>query len=325
MYDMHYDLLTILYFNMVKNNKFANKEKLIYDLKQIYQDNNVLGGIINLYFMTPEEMNEELDISLQEMSNIRNMFLKSIGFLNTMKKQGIIPYNKNFIYSIEGCDYIQTEKDLEGLYELGLRSIIPVWNHRNQYGSGNRTEAGLTKKGISLIKKAIDLGIIIDVSHANMNTFNDILDVYSDNRKEDSIIMASHSNIRSLCDRDRNLTDFQIQRLKDSNGYIGLFTNGNFLLNNNENATYVERQNNFLKHLDYLINTMKFPIDKILLSTDDMNFNPDKSYHHLEAFPIETISRDIFRKIYDRYGYDVANKIIRENAEYIVNKVKKKG
>lgn len=96
-------------------------------------------------------------------------------------------------------------------------------------------------------------------------------------------------------------------------------------MNNNENATYVERQNNFLKHLDYLINTMKFPIDKILLSTDDMNFNPDKSYHHLEAFPIETISRDIFRKIYDRYGYDVANKIIRENAEYIVNKVKKKG
>lgn len=324
MYDMHYDLLTILYFNLIKGNKFANKEKLLNDLANIYGNNNVIGGIINLYFMTPDEMQEEIDISLDEMKDLKKMFLKSIEYLNEMKKMQIIPKKTDFIYSIEGCDYIKNSDELEELYILGLRSILPVWNQKNQYGSGNRTNEGLTNEGEKLIKKAIELGIIIDLSHANQQTFDDIINLYKNEKKENSIIMASHSNVRSLCDRERNLTDEQLLKLKNVGGYIGLFTNGNFLSKDNEQISYSQRQINFLNHLNYIINEIKFDINKIIISTDDMNYNPDESYHHLEAFPIENIKDKLFQLISLHYGEKVANKIMTENAQGIINKVNKK-
>lgn len=324
MYDMHYDLLTILYYNLM-NKKASNIEKLLDALHSIYKESNILGGIVNLYFMTPEEMKEELDISIQEMENIKEMFKQSTFFLDEMKRMGYIPQNVDFIYSIEGCDYIHSEQELEELYKLGLRSIILTWNHKNQYGSGNRTDEGLTEKGIELIKKAIDLGIIIDVSHANMQTFNDILDVYEKNKNEDSILIASHSNVRTLCNRERNLTDEQLRRLKNIGGYIGLFTNGNFLLQDNETISYEKRQESFLKHLDYIIHEIKFSTDKVLLSTDDMNFHHDVTYHNLEAYSIESIAQDIYNQILNIFGIEVAEKVTKRNAQYIINRMNKRG
>ena len=323
MYDMHYDLLTILYFHMINHHKKANKEKLYHDLQKIYQ-NNILGGIINLYFMTPQEMKEELDISIEEMKDIKRMLEESISCLNKLKNQKILPQTLDFIYSIEGCDYIENKKQLEELYSLGLRSILPVWNHENQYGSGFRTENGLSEKGRELIQNALDLGIIIDVSHANEKTFFDIIEVYKKNKKETSNIIASHSNVKTLCDRKRNLTDEQLITLKNVKGYIGLFTNGQFITLDNQNIPYSKRQEAFLNHLDYLIHDIKIDIDKIFISTDDMNFNPDSSYHHLEAYPIEDVSQLLFEQISSKYDQTVANKILVKNAQNLIHKVKKK-
>ncbi len=322
MYDMHYDLLTILYFNMIKNNKFSNIEKMERDLSKIYRNGNILGGIINLYFMTPGEMKEELDITVEEMQNLKEMFLKSIQFLNRLKDKKIIPNDIDFIYSIEGCDYIKSIEELEELYQIGLRSILPVWNHQNQYGSGIRTMEGLTQKGQELIQKAIDLGMIVDVSHANEQTFYDILEVYEKSRKPNSILIASHSNVRSLCDRERNLTDGQLCQLKKLGGYIGLFTNGNFITIDNKKMDFKERQKIFMKHLDYVIHVIGFDVSKIIISTDDMNFHPNSTYHHLEAFPIETIKTTLFQFIQEQYGETIARKIMIENARDIIQKVK---
>jgi membrane dipeptidase len=135
--------------------------------------------------------------------------------------------------------------------------------------------------------------------------------------------MASHSNVRSLYNRSRNLTDEQLIKLKEAGGYIGIFTNGNFVSQDNPYISYDKRENNFLKHLDYLINNIGFDINKIILSTDDMNYYPDNSYHNLEVIPIENVACRLFDIISSRYGEDVARKIIRENASAIINKVSK--
>ena len=138
MYDSHYDLLTILYFNFKQNNMLVNKEKCIGDCKRIYKQDNVNGGIINLYFMSLEEMLKELGITKEECEDVRKMFKDSISLLQHMKNADIISKNKKFIYSIEGCDFIKSPNDLYDLYNMGLRSILPVWNNPNKYGSGNR-------------------------------------------------------------------------------------------------------------------------------------------------------------------------------------------
>lgn len=99
MYDMHYDLLTILYFNLKRNNKFANRERLIEDCKKIYF-NNINGGIVNVYFMSPKEMVGEIDISADEFCDVKGMFKKSVDLLYLFKKSGKIPEDVDVIFGI---------------------------------------------------------------------------------------------------------------------------------------------------------------------------------------------------------------------------------
>lgn len=325
MYDMHYDLLTILYFNFKDGNALSNRKKVIEDCSKIY-NNNILGGLVNLYFMSEKEMKDELEIEKEELYDVVKMFKKSIEYLNSFKESNIIPMDIKFLYSVEGCDYLKSEEELEELYELGLRSILPVWNENNKFGSGNRSDFGLTNVGVNLIKKAIDLGIIIDVSHANPKTFDDIIEVIKEEKEngKNPIVIASHSNVRTLCDVKRNLTDEQLIKLKEVDGYIGLFVNGNFLSLDNEQIDYPQRQDNFVKHLNYVMDVIGFSEDRILLSSDDMNFNPDSSYHNLEAFNLFTISDDIRTKLRENFTEDFIDKVMIFNAEDIIAKINRK-
>ena len=319
MYDMHYDLLTILYYNFKQNNKYANIPKLIDDCQKIYT-NNIKGGIINLYFMSEAEMYNEIGITKDELLDVKKMFKKSIKYLEYLKEINVIPKNIDFLYSIEGCDYLNNEHDLEELYKIGLRSILPVWNNENKFASGNRSNKGLTELGIKLIEKALSLGIIIDVSHANEKSFHDILNRIK--KHNNYTLIASHSNVKSICNRSRNLNDEELIRLRDLNGYISLFTNSNFLSKNNKTMSYQDRQRIYLKHLDYLINKLQYPKDKILVSTDDMNFHPDIIYHGVETFPIENISNELYSLISNNYDEQLANMIIYDNPKKIIDKVK---
>lgn len=326
MYDMHYDLLTILYYNLTKGNQFSNVSKMLEDCNKIYHSNNIVGGIINLYFMSPNEMLSEIGITSAELKDVKGMFRRSIEYLKGLMERNIIPYYTDFLYSIEGCDYLEDEYDLEDLYKLGLGSILPVWNEKNKFGSGNRSLSGLTNMGKRLIKKAIELGIMVDVSHANKNTFYDILDVVEEEKKNhrEVIVVATHSNVRALCNMDRNLDDEQLKRLRDIGGYIGLFTNSKFLVEDYDNLDYSKRQQAFLKHLEYVIYQIGFPIDRIIVSTDDMNFHPDLSYHYREAFPIETIADDIWNFISNYFGEEIAKAILVTNPSRMIFQVKQR-
>ena len=309
MYDMHYDLLTILY--CVFNKKINLKLK---DIKKIY-DNNIIGGIVNLYFMSKQEMKEQLNI---EYFDVTKMFKESIGYLEILKQNNVIPKDINFIYSIEGCDYLNDILQLEYLYKLGLRSILPVWNEENKFGSGIRSDKGLTELGKKLIKKAIDLNMIIDVSHANEKTFDDILNIIEMYNYPN--IIASHSNVKSLCNNKRNLSDEQLIRLKKLSGYIGLVGYVNFVSLDNENMNYQEKQENFIKHLKYLIDVIKFPINKIFISSDDMSWN--NKFYNKDVFNIFKIKEELFKLIEKNYSKEIANLILIENPKKLIEKVK---
>lgn len=321
MYDMHYDLLTILYYNLKLNNPKADKNKLVNDLLKLHSG-MIKGGIINLYFMSEEEMLEELGITKEETNDVINMFKTSIEYFKKYKSCGLISTDSDYIYGIEGCDYLKDINDLETLYKLGLRSIIPVWNNENKFGSGYKSNKGLTDLGIKLIEKAIELGIIIDVSHANEKTFYDIINVIEKNNNKNINLIASHSNVKTLCDRKRNLTDEQLKTLKEHNGYIGLFTNGNFISDDNKNLSHSQRIKRFLEHLKYIIEEIQFDTKKIIVSTDDMNFHPDSSYHNLETYPLSQIYQKLYMSIYKQYGQNIASNILINNSKELILKVK---
>lgn len=322
-FDNHYDLLSIAKFRCDINNKFYNPDELIKICNELYNKNNVIGGIINLFFMSKEEMMEELDINVDSMGSVLSMFKETTRMIQFLIKNNLIERDTKFIYSIEGCDYLKNVDELEELYNNGLRSILPVWNNKNKYGSGIRSDDDLTLEGKLLIDKAIELGIIIDVSHANEKTFYSIIRCIEEAKMKgkNPIVIASHSNSRELCDRLRNLTNEQISVLRESGCYLGLFTNGNFICQNNKELSKEMRQKIFLDLVSYVTDKLDYPVDKILLSTDDMDYHPDKSYHNSGLFSLNSLAFEMKNLLLTRYNNDDISKMMYQNSLDIYEKL----
>lgn len=110
---------------------------------------------------------------------------------------------------------------LEKLYREGIRLMTLTWNYENCLGYPNSRDSvvmnqGLKKFGVETVEKMNALGMIVDVSHLSDGGFWDCI------RYSKAPIVASHSNVRSLCDVPRNLTDDMLKALAEKGGVAGL-------------------------------------------------------------------------------------------------------
>ncbi len=135
-----------------------------------------------------------------------------------------------FIFGLEGSDSLKGDVSiLRTLYRLGLRhaglvhegrntlgSATQVWDGPNMrlYDSSIDPPGGLTPAGKEMIREMDRLGIWVDVTHMEENTFWDALDVA---RKP---VVATHGNARALRDTVRYLTDDQIRAIAATQGLI---------------------------------------------------------------------------------------------------------
>lgn len=307
MFDTHYDLLTLAYM--------AKKENINIDsLLEPLNADNVLGVIGNLYFMTQEEMQEELKYPTE--INVLEMFKQA--------KESLESYNLNckFLYSIEGCDYITDIQELEELSKAGLNSILLVWNNPNKYGSGNRTNNGLTEQGREFIRKAIDLGLGIDLSHANEQTFYDIIEEIKLKQKEGKqvICYASHSNIQTLQNHPRNLNDNQLEKLKEVGGLLGLVAYRDFLINSTD---LDELKKAYAEHIKYAVDMLG--IDSVMLASDNMYFiNKFDTYEEREPVYHYDKMKEEMQEILNLYFSETeVDKIMYKNAEKLYQKLRK--
>lgn len=315
MFDTHFDLLTKLYISY-KRNDFEFIEKWIKN----YNFNNVKGLIANLCFMSKEEMKEEYDINYyHDGDSVIDIFKISTSLLRKY-----VPEDIMVLTSIEGCDFFKDENDLVTLKELGLNAILPVWNNKNKFGSGNRSDEGLTKLGEKLISKAVELNIGIDLSHANQKTFWDIIN-YVKNNNLNPVIYASHSNVRSLCDRDRNLTDEQIKAISELGGFVGVMSNSGFVVlggyserekrvGTNEYEKYIEYlKYQYIKHIIH-IHKLTGNIESVCVSTDNMSFCELDNYKETNIFNYNNIKEDLRKRLIEYYDEEEVSKIMYENA-----------
>lgn len=317
MIDTHYDLLSIAYVAYLKND-YSYLEKI----SSYFNDNNVKGVIANLYFMSLEEMSKELhpkyyqkDVSVLEMFQIAKQVLDSY-----------LP-ETDILYSIEGADFIKDEEELEKLYEAGLDSLVIAWNTKSKYASGNRSNQGLTELGRKLLEKAISLGMGIDLSHANPKTFSDIIKLIKDLQTKGISICcyASHSNSRSLCYRNRNLSDNQLKAILSIHGLVGVFSNRNFIAEDElkDKLSSIEKQDLYLEHIDYIASIIGK--DNIMVATDDMDFckSVDKEYGELAIYDYSTIASTLGNQLVKKYNPDIAYDIMYLNAKTkVFNKIR---
>lgn len=106
----------------------------------------------------------------------------------------------------------------EQIYSLGFRFAMLTWNYENRYACGASSDQhrGLTEEGKELTKYLIDQGIILDISHLSDQGAEDLMTL------TDAPIIASHSNVRSVCSHPRNLPEGLIRELIRRQGLIGI-------------------------------------------------------------------------------------------------------
>jgi membrane dipeptidase len=156
---------------------------------------------------------------------------------------------------MEGAEAIDRGCDaLHVFHAMGLRSLGPVWSRPNAFGHGVpfRFPAepdigpGLTDAGRRLVRECNALRILIDLSHLNAAGFDDVA------RLSQAPLVASHSAAWAVTPSSRNLTDRQLDAIRDSGGLVGLNFGTIFLREDGRRAsdTGIEP---VLRHLDHLI------------------------------------------------------------------------
>ena len=93
-----------------------------------------------------------------------------------------------------------------------------TWNGTCEFGDGAMVThpKGLTEFGRKAIPKLEQHRIVVDISHASEPLFYDVAEIAS------KPLVASHSNAKAVCKHPRNLTNEQVQMIKQSGGLIGL-------------------------------------------------------------------------------------------------------
>ena len=219
---------------------------------------------------------ENIDMFLQEAP-------RSEGMISMIKTRGDLPDTVEagtikFLLHFEGCMPLRGSiNNLRNFYRLGLRSLQPVWNFRNELGDGvweNRTGGGLTNFGVEVIKEANRLGMVVDLSHMNREGFFHTLDVAT------APVIVSHANACGMLDNPRNLADDQIKAIADQGGLIGILALPERV------AKKDAALEDLLKHMDYMINLVG--IEHLALGMDFVKYDGPrtlKDRHHPQHKP----------------------------------------
>ncbi len=105
------------------------------------------------------------------------------------------------------------------VYDAGVRFISMNWQGENALGGGYDTNSPLTHLGRSVVGLALDLGMVIDVSHSSAKVIDEIAELASSFKRP---IIATHSNSNSVAVHPRNLTDNQFVKIAQSGGIVGI-------------------------------------------------------------------------------------------------------
>ena len=131
---------------------------------------------------------------------------------------------------IEGADAIERVEDVDLLLQLGVRMISLahfvdtrlIDAEDGQFGGLLRpffdgSTRGLTPLGRDVVRRSIERGLLIDVTHASPSGVNDVLELH---RAARAPLVASHVGSSVLT--ARTLDDTQARELVDLGGLIGI-------------------------------------------------------------------------------------------------------
>lgn len=99
-----------------------------------------------------------------------------------------------------------------GLTHVGHNAICTSSSARPEFGDASPGDVGLSEFGRSVVQRANQLGVMVDVSHTSDACVRDVLAVST------APVIASHSAVNALVDNPRNLDDSQLRAIADQGG-----------------------------------------------------------------------------------------------------------
>jgi membrane dipeptidase len=181
------------------------------------------------------------------------------------------------LIGVQNAEHFRNAEDVELFHGLGQRVSQLTYNARNRIGDGSteRTNAGLSDFGVSIVEKMNAVGMAVDVSHSGDQT---TLDACSVSKKP---VLFTHSNARALNPgHPRCKTDEAIRAMAKSGGVMGITGVRNFV--KGSEPTTIEH---FLDHYDHVAKLvgrehLGIGSDIDLDGYDDM---PPEDYKRLKA------------------------------------------
>jgi membrane dipeptidase len=239
------------------------------------------GGFFALYVPSPFSIEPPAPpyalplaepIPFEEAAQVTEELFETLCAMPVRRAQSVADFRQGEITAIvhlEGAEAIAEDlSNLHDWYDRGLRSIGIVWSRANVFASGvpfefpasPDTGPGLTDAGRALVRACNELGILVDVSHLNERGFWDVVE--ATNRP----MVATHSNAHALCPSTRNLTDAQLDAVRDSGGIVGVNFAVTFLREDGMNDVENTRLDEIVRHVDYLAERMG--IDHVAFGSD---------------------------------------------------------
>lgn len=265
----------------------------------------MMKGTFDIPLPAPVGLEPALKAALDMASLLFRIERASKGRVKVVRKAKELQQNLDAgvfsaIFHIEGAEMIDRDlNNLEVLHQAGLRSIGPVWSRQNIFGTGvpfsfpksPDVGYGLTGAGKALIKACNELGIMIDLSHMNEKGFWDIA------KLSNKPLVATHSNVHTICPSSRNLTDKQLDAIKESDGMVGLNFAVIFLDEKGQRNPNVSLDT-MLKHIDYLV--AKLGIERVGFGSD------------FDGAQVPSVIKDVsglpkLMKALSKHGYDEAS------------------
>jgi len=157
------------------------------------------------------------------------------------KQQGKLALGFHF----QGTEPLDGDTELvQSYYDLGVRHMLLAYNLKNAAGDGciERTDAGLSKFGIRLVREMNRVGVLVDGSHSGYRTTMDAMEVC------EGPFMFSHSNADAVVPHYRNIKDDQIRAAARSGGLIGINGVNEFL------GDLDAASETMFRHIEHIVN-----------------------------------------------------------------------
>ncbi len=202
-----------------------------------FDDAYSMGGFFQIFAYFSEECEKDDSLALQTLRSftayINNIKTAEIIYTPTQAKKVLEQGKTAVMLALENCSCLGDDpENLYKFYNMGIRSLTLTWNGDNAFAHGCMCKnGGLSKKGEGLVELAEKLGVLIDLSHLNFQSFEDVL------RLGKGKVYASHSSAYDITPHPRNLTGSQITQLYRHGGVICACPNPPFITHEGKTGT----------------------------------------------------------------------------------------